>query len=228
MTWDHVFPEAWYPATFPKDKEKWKVPCCTACNKSFSKVEEDLFLRLGLCLESNDLASKGIPDRVLRSLNPEFGKGEREKEYRKRKRNRVLRQIKVLDRAPTENIFPNFGPMPQTIYPEYAVVEIQKETLDEFAQKITKGTVYTLDKTLIDDSYKIDVYIIEDEKAADINALINQFGTVYDRRPGLLVERAIVENEKVAGLYRFEIWARFRMFVTVIQKNRLDALGIKY
>src|SRR3569833_975591 len=42
LTWDHVFPVAWYPDTTPEGTEKWKVPSCEECNRSHGETENIL------------------------------------------------------------------------------------------------------------------------------------------------------------------------------------------
>ena len=70
MTWDHVFPEAWYPSTTPENLAKWKIPSCRRCNKDYGELEEDLLLRLGMCVSPDAAGAAGIGDRVLRSVDP--------------------------------------------------------------------------------------------------------------------------------------------------------------
>ena len=71
LTWDHVFPQAWYPDTTPPNIEKWKIPSCPRCNREYGKLEEDLLWRLGLSVDPKDQKSLGITNKVLRSTKPE-------------------------------------------------------------------------------------------------------------------------------------------------------------
>ena len=123
LTWDHILPDSWYPDE-EKESEKWKVPSCEPCNKELGKIEEDLLLRLGLCLDPNDLASLGIPDKVLRSINPAYGKNSRDKEFRKFIREKIIKEVRYLNKPPKTGVFPNFGPISGLIYQNYAVVEL--------------------------------------------------------------------------------------------------------
>ena len=84
LTWDHVLPDSWYPDGV-YNFEKWEVPACERCNKELGKVEESLLTKLGLCLDPQELRSLGIPDRVLHSLNPLYGKNERDRTHRQKK-----------------------------------------------------------------------------------------------------------------------------------------------
>ena len=72
LTSDHVFPKSWYPNTELGKMEKWQIPSCETCNSMYGKLENDLLLRFGLCVDPNELKSLGISTRVLPSINPKF------------------------------------------------------------------------------------------------------------------------------------------------------------
>ena len=218
LTWDHVLPESWYPES-TENIEKWKVPSCKACNNRLGKIEEELLIKLGLCLDPNEIKSLGIPDKVLRSLSPEHGKNDDDKRHRKSKRERILREITVFDELPKIGIFPNFGPLNETEYMEYPSVSIYPDELSHFAEKIARGIAFIADGSYIDESYHIELFVLDEQKATEFKTLVDTYGTIYDRRPGMVVKRAIVEKEKVGGIYSIEIWGRFRLYVTVVPKD---------
>jgi hypothetical protein len=62
LTWDHVLPVSWYP-DIPSDLEKWAAPSCVSCNKKLGRIEEELLIKLGLCLDPRDKHSLGIPEK---------------------------------------------------------------------------------------------------------------------------------------------------------------------
>src|SRR6266508_1801198 len=141
LTWDHVLPESWYPEG-ANEKEKWQVPSCEPCNKRLGKIEENLLIKLGLCLDPGDLNSLGIPHRVLRALNPSFGKNERDRKHRLAKREKVIKEAKVFQDLPQLGIFPNFGPLPDQDYQEYPTVMLEEDEINQFAEKIVRGIAY--------------------------------------------------------------------------------------
>jgi hypothetical protein len=218
LTWDHVLPESWYPEG-TDELEKWQIPACERCNQELGKIEENLLIKLGLCLDPKDLASLGIPDKVLRSLNPEVAKNDRDRTYRKAKRVKILKGIKISKSLPQQGIFPNFGPLKDIEYKEYSSVSLGEEEIKKFAEKITKGIAYIADKSYIDGSYKIELFVIDEQKATELRKLVDSKCMLFDLRPGMLVKRVLLENDKVAGIYFIEIWGRFRMYVLVIPKN---------
>ena len=218
LTWDHVLPESWYPKG-TNEQEKWEVPSCDLCNKRLGKIEENLLIKLGLCLDPLELVSLGIPDRVLRSLNPELGRDDRDRKHRQAKREKVLRGIKIFQNLPQQGIFPNFGPLPNQEYKEYPSVLLDPEEIQKFAEKIVRGIAYIAGKSFIDETYKIEPFVIDEQKATELKKMVDSTATIFERRPGLLVKRSLVENDKVAGIYFLEIWGRFRMYVIVAPKD---------
>jgi len=56
-TWDHVFPRSWYPDNTPKDLEKWQVPACQPCNANYGKLENQLMILLGMCVDPSKAAA---------------------------------------------------------------------------------------------------------------------------------------------------------------------------
>ncbi len=77
LTWDHVFPESWYPGTTPEDLEKWKIPACLPCNKDYGRIEEDLLIKLGLCIDPKNPRGAGIAFKTVRALRSDFGRNDR-------------------------------------------------------------------------------------------------------------------------------------------------------
>jgi hypothetical protein len=223
LTWDHVLPESWYPEG-TIEKEKWQVPSCKPCNNRLGKIEENLLIKLGLCLDPRDLKSLGIPDRVLRSLNPSFGRNDRDRKHRLAKREKVIREVKIFQGLPQEGIFPNFGPLPDQEYQEYPAVMLEEDEINQFSEKIVRGIAYISDNLFIDESYEIKPYVLDEQKAVELKKLVESTAVIFDRRPGLVVKRSLVEKDKVAGIYLIEIWERFRMYTIVAPKNLAEKL----
>lgn len=74
--WDHVFPVGWYPDTTPANIDKWKAPSCLACNSALGRVESRFISLIALTLDPKVRETAGIPQKVLRSLKPEFARNE--------------------------------------------------------------------------------------------------------------------------------------------------------
>ena len=109
VTDDHVFPRSWYPENTSTSIEKWKIPACSPCNKEHGKSEQDLLIRLGLCIDPQSPGALGIVPKALRSISPQYAADEREAQHRKAKREKLLRQIIKGNDLLRESIYPNFG-----------------------------------------------------------------------------------------------------------------------
>ncbi|NBB81102.1 MAG: hypothetical protein GVY36_16965 [Verrucomicrobia bacterium] len=96
LTSDHAFPQASYTNTTPPNLEKWQAPCCAEYNGRLSKIEEELLTRIGLCIDPDAPECAGIADKVLRSVNPAYGRNERDKRSREAKFKRIARGLKPL------------------------------------------------------------------------------------------------------------------------------------
>lgn len=81
---DHVFPDSWYPESTPANVQRWTVPSCEACNGKFGAMEEEIFVRLELCIDPRRAAAAGISSKALRSFGIGADAGLEEGEKRKR------------------------------------------------------------------------------------------------------------------------------------------------
>src|SRR5713101_2012146 len=91
--WDHVIPTSWYPDTTPEDLERWKIPSCTKCNARYGAIENEILLRLGLCLSPGDIQAAGIAEKALRAIKPEFARSERDRRAREAKRRQIRSEL---------------------------------------------------------------------------------------------------------------------------------------
>ena len=69
---DHVFPTSWYPDSTPQSVQRWKAPSCRVCNGNSGKKEQELFIRLALCINPRKNGALGISAKLART----FGIGE--------------------------------------------------------------------------------------------------------------------------------------------------------
>lgn len=107
--WDHVFPKGWYPDTTPPGIEKWKVRSCQKCNYEYGKIEEDLLIRIGLCLPSEDEETQSISNKARRAIDPEAGGSKRDRRARKALRKLIRHELIKADNVPEESIYPGLG-----------------------------------------------------------------------------------------------------------------------
>lgn len=217
--WDHVLPVSWYPETTPRDLEKWKVPGCIECNRKYGVVEEEILTSIGLCLDPDHPDTSDIVAKVLRSMKSAHGKNDKDRKARERKAKSVINRTTVFKEIPSHGIFPNFGPQAPPEPEGYRGILISRSNLEKIAEKIVRGVAYVEDQIYIDDNYELDLYVLEDEGAAPVVEIIDRYGIQLHRGPALLVRRAVIEDDKQAGLYAIEIWGRLKLYATVTPKN---------
>ncbi len=153
--WDHVFPESWYPETTPPDIAKWKAPSCIRCNRDYGKIEQDLLIIFGLCLDPNHPDTKGIAKKALRSIKPEYGRDRKDRRARERKLEKTLRELTIFQSIPDHGIFPNFGPLQPPSTEGYIGLPLPKHQIERLAEKIVRGVAFVEDGLYIDERYNL-------------------------------------------------------------------------
>ena len=144
LTWDHVFPQGWYPDSTPGDLEKWKFPSCDPCNGRYSKIEGDLLVLFGMCVDPTEAAAAGIAQKVLRSVDPACGRDDRDRRIRQKNRDRLLREMIPPSQIPSEGLLPGFdggGSTPQG----RSGLFIPMQSLEAMGEKFARGLAYILD-----------------------------------------------------------------------------------
>ncbi len=209
LTWDHVPPESWYPVTTPTDTEKWRVPSCHECNKNYGKIEEELLLKFGLCIDPFNPRSAGIAHKALRALKANYGKNEKDARIREGKTNKILKESMYGDSIPIKSIYPGFefkgGPDDEQIG-----VLINKNHLVKMAEKIVRGLVFIVDKKYIEPPYHIDFYFYNKESFEHLLTHIHPGPwDLFDRPPGFAVLRVIADEDLTTGIYLIDIWGQY-------------------
>ncbi len=215
-TWDHVFPESWYPDTTPRGVEKWKIPVCTPCNADYGKVEQDLLLRIGLCVDPHAVEAAGIPPKVLRSLNPAFAKDEKDRKARQRKREEMIAGFLAGNEVAAGAIYPGFGEKWGRSTEEQTAVRIPKSSVDRLTEKIIRGIGYIEDDRFIDFPYRVTIYPPAPVEVPQVSGLLEKFGAVHACGPGIVVRRAVVPEDGLSALYEVTIWGMFRSYGAVL------------
>ncbi|MBU2500228.1 hypothetical protein KJ682_02750 [bacterium] len=215
--WDHVIPLSWYPNTTPEDLEKWKIPSCIRCNTEYGNLENDLLLRLGLCLDPQSLQSSGISERVLRSIRPESAKSEKDRRSRAAKREHLLSEVFPVSEAIEGNL-PGFG-FENASGPRLAI-PIPEQALLLFGEKIVRGVTYLETNCTISEKYRINIHFVHDGDAVRVERILDRYAIKNSRGPGVEIERAQLAEDPVQGLFRVTIWGRFKLFASV--RHRIE------
>jgi len=219
---DHIFPSAWYPDDTPGTVERWTIPCCVKCNREHGANEQELLIRMGLCISPKDVRATGVAFRALRSISPQSGKNNRDKSARQMKRVTILKDIEVVKNSPVFGIFPNFGADPTIHYDDYTVINVPAGGLIKLGEKIVRGLTYHFERRFIEkEKEQIDIFFLQDQDAAEIVNLAKRYGESIHRGPGILVTRAVTTDDTRAAIFIIEIWGRLKVYA-LLQPKRND------
>ena len=224
LTWDHVFPKSWYPDTTSPNLEKWKIPSCKPCNSEYGRLEDDLMIRIGLCLDPNDPKSLGIPQKAVRAISPQFAKDENDTLLRDAKCRQILGQASFGHNEPDHGMYPNFGNVFNVPKQNQIAISISPESVRRLTEKIVRGITFLEDSRYIESPYEISFYALHDKDAFPVVSLIKRFGKVYANEPGIIITRAVLPEDRLTSLYLIDIWWRFKMYGHVGKEgDRLSA-----
>lgn len=217
MTWDHVFPRSWYPENYVSQEEKWKVPSCRTCNNRFSNIEKELLIRLGLCLDTSHAEASGIGDLALRSLDSRHAKNNKDALHRRRKLDQI--QAEQLPYSEKMSVYPGFD-AGRFLYDDEkpSALTISPHHIEGFAEKVVRGILFIYEGKLIDESYEISTYVLNENHALEM--MSNLSGVrVHLREPGIKISRCTVPDDAVTSVFRIEIWGQLRLHTIVAAKG---------
>lgn len=219
LTWDHVFPEAWYPETTPENTEKWKVPSCGPCNNDHGRNEAELLVRFGLCVPPDQLSNMGIVDKALRALNPDAAKNARDAGARASKRARILNQTLSGSNIPRQAIYPGFGPQLEQAEADQVAITISAHGLKQLTEKVVRGLTYLEEGKFIESTHEIENFVVNEAGASEFRAALDRFGTTHERLPGLRIRRAAIPEDRLSGIFEIEIWGQLKLYASVTPKK---------
>ena len=214
LTSDHVLPKAWYPDNTPENLEKWQVPACHKCNWEHGRNEEELLLRLGLHFNPQEGHLKGIANKVVRSMSPSRGKSKRDREKRRKRKNRILKEIK---RASTvdickSSVLPGFGVEPTSSLHRQLPLLVSEQKLRKFSEKVTRGVFYLVNNHVyIESDCECEVYVPAENFPPECRRVIWQYGKEHNCGPGIGVVMAVCFDDAHSALLEISIWDRLRI-----------------
>jgi hypothetical protein len=217
--WDHVFPESWYPDSWPQNEYKWQVPSCVPCNSALGRIEDDLLRRIGLCLDPDALASSSIVLKALRAHTPASGKDERDRNVRAALRKRVLDEALEAAAAAETAVYPGMGERWRRPREEQLAVRIPADGLYRLTEKIVRGIFYVADQKFIEPPFAVEVFPLDPSVSGPIREILDKFGVTYAREPGIVVRRAVTPEDGISSLFEIEFWGQFKTYASVTKPS---------
>jgi hypothetical protein len=212
---DHVFPASWYPDSTPPDLEKWQIPSCIPCNSEYGKLENDFLIKVGLCLDPNDPASKSIVETSLRALKPAAGRNPRDAQHRLNKGRKVLAEALQGNQIPDHGVFPGLDNRWSVPGEDPVAILLPVESFERITEKIVRGIYYIEDGIFIEPPYEIDFYALPEDGIATWKDALDRFGSVYAREPGIVVRRAVAHEDGISSLFEITFWKQFKTYASV-------------
>jgi hypothetical protein len=215
LTWDHVFPVAWHFEKTPPNFEKWKVPSCEPCNALHGRMENDLLVRVGLCLDPNHPDTGPIVKKALRALDAGAASNSKDAAARESKRLKIMKQAQMAAamKIPAESIYTGFGPT--SIDGEArTALPVPTHYIDALAKKLVRGVTYLRDGRYIEPPQEIVCYVPTEEGVDELFAPLTEQFRSSDRGPPLIVHRSVKQGG-TSAIYRIEIWSRLRICAIV-------------
>jgi hypothetical protein len=173
-------------------------------------------LRIGLCVDPNAFEAAGVVPKVLRSLNPRFAKNERDRRARKSKRDQILKQVLKGTDIPLSAVYPRFGEKWGRPPEQQVAVPIPKNNVDRLFEKIIRGLAYIEDGRFIEPPHTVSLYPLGDADSPVFTSLLDKFGTVHARGPGIVVRRAVAPEDGLSAIYELTIWGTFQTYAVVM------------
>jgi hypothetical protein len=174
-------------------------------------------LRIGLCIDPNAFEAAGVVPKVLRSLNPRFAKNEKDRRARKSTRDQILKQVLKGTDIPLSAVYPRFeekwGRPPE----RQVAVPIPKKSVDRLFEKIIRGLAYIEEGRFIEPPYTVSLYPLADADSSVFTSLLDKFGTVHARGPGIVVRRAVTPEDGLSSIYEITIWGTFQTYAVVLR-----------
>lgn len=178
--------------------------------------------RIGLCLDPTSRAGAGVTLRAMRSMDPRSGKNARDAGARAGKQKSLMEQVALLSKQdiPEHSIYPGFGRPQDQPRQEQVAIPVPKRAIDRLTDKIVRGLTYLEDGRFIEDTHVIECGPLHETSASELRETFAKFGKLYERKPGLSVDRCVTPEDGVSSMYRIEIWGQFRVYAFVVQEPR--------
>lgn len=204
--WDHVFPIGWYPDTTPHNTDKWKAPSCVACNSALGRVESRFIALIALTLDPKVRETSGIPQKVLRSLKPEFARNEVDALARTAAAKRVTKSI-YRGTFETENVYPTAGSEAARAGPDPIPFLIPAELFEKVTEKIVRGIMYVEAKRFIEPPLRVQFFPDSAHMpSSEFLQVIQTHGKTLERQPGIQINHVTTPEDGVSGLFEIIFW----------------------
>jgi hypothetical protein len=96
---------------------------------------------------------------------------------------------------------------------------VPAEETHRFIEKLVRGTIYLTERRYIEQNQEITVSLLRLEDSQPIVMLLEQFGELYERGPGIRIRKAVAQDARTNALFVFDIWDQFRFHGAVMDRG---------
>jgi hypothetical protein len=194
--------------------EKWKIPSCISCNREYGALENELLLKLGLCLNPNALESEGIVDKVLRSLDPHYGRDDRDSKARHNKRASILARVISGEEVDPAATYPGLSSSAARAASGVVAIKFSRKAVNRLFEKIVRGLTYLENGRFIERSHVINIFPPKGD-VTPLTEALDLYEKQYARGPGIVVRKALAADDGVSAIYEISIWGVFKTYASV-------------
>jgi hypothetical protein len=226
MTEDHVPPRAWYPDTTPSSVQYWKIPSCAKCNGELARIERDLLIRFGLCVDPAKPETSGLAPRALRTIGLDTGKlSDDEQGHRDRTRARIRKELMLYDDV-AETTIRGLGP-PDGSPPEVLTLPIAYSDISRIAEKMARGFEYKRSGRFVEPPYGLRTFIGDPSSfISDPSKLLSEiYGEEgqFDLGPRFKIKYVFSPEHPANIGYWFPLWGILCLSVLITRDDMLRA-----
>jgi hypothetical protein len=132
---------------------------------------------------------------------------------------RLKKELLNVPDIPKSAAYPGLGERWARSSHEGIGILIPAESIRRLTEKIVRGIYYLEDEKFIEPPFFIEFFALTDESAEPVKDILDRFGSVYAREPGIIVRRAVPEDAPMNSIFEIEVWEQFKMYASVDTKN---------
>jgi len=102
---------------------------------------------------------------------------------------------------------------------ERVAILIPKQSFERITEKIVRGIYYIEDGVLIEPPYEIEFFALSEEGAEPLKAAFDRWAKVYSREPGVIVRRALAQDDGMSSFFEITFWKQFKTYASVSVKS---------
>jgi hypothetical protein len=186
------------------------------CNQEQGRNENELLIRLGLCVGTDRVASLGVSDKALKAIDPSMTDDPVEKHSRILKRNQILTEMRVASDVPPQTFVAGFEPSPRDLASGRHAMPVAVARLKMLGRKLVRGATYVLNEGLyIEEDHTITVLVENRLGASYAKTFIDQYGERSHRGPRIMIGQARPAEDRQSALFEILIWGTLALHATV-------------